>query len=472
MSAIRDYSAVELLHHFRNKTLSPVEVARDVLVRIAQYNEPLNAFCLLHEDETLEMARASEKRWLRGEPCGLADGLPATVKDMLWQKGFPNRRGSRVSSDEPVAGDSPAVARLRESGAVFVGRTTLPEFAWKTLTDSPLTGVTGNPWDTRKTPGGSSGGAAAAAALNLGVLHLGTDAGGSIRIPASFCGIFGFKPSFGRVPTYPASSFVVLSHVGPMTRTVGDAALMMSVIAQPDRRDLMSDRSPAPDYPSVLDRGVQGLRIAWSPDLGYVGCLDPEVRDICARAVGQFEKMGAIVEQTSPGFPDPLETIRTLWRAGAAATLKGIARSRHDQLDPDFVACARAGEKLTAVEFLDAFNARTALANHMHAFHDRYDILVTPTVPIAAFGVERNVPESWSTGEWLDWTPYSCPFNLTQQPAATVPCGMTSSGLPVGLQIVAPLGHDVLVLQVAQAFERAQPARFLHEPEIRSTSDE
>ncbi len=464
MSAIADQSARELLHAYKDKSLSPVEVAEDVLRRIEAQNPAVNAFCVVHPNETLSMARASEARWRRGEPAGPVDGFPVSVKDMLWQKGFANRRGSLTSSAERAKEDAPSVARLREAGAVFVGRTALSEFAWKGVTDSPLTGTTRNPWDTAKTPGGSSGGAATAGALNLGVMHLGTDAGGSIRIPASFTGLFGLKPSFGRVATYPASAFVVLSHVGPMTRTVYDAALMLDVIARPDRRDLMAHNSTPPDYTGPLERGVRGLRIGWSVDLGYVEHIDPEVREICSQAVRTFEALGAVVEEATPAFANPREAILKLWRAGAAAALSTISPDHHSQLDPTFVACAEAGKSLTAVDFLGAFNARSDLARRMHEFHDRYDLLVTPTLPIVAFDAGLNVPPGQPTDEWLDWAPYSYPFNLTQQPAASVPCGMTSKGLPVGLQIVAPLHRDTLVLQAARAFESAQPFETISAP--------
>lgn len=464
MTTIESLSAQALLRQFEARALSPVEVAEDILRRIERDNPAINAFCGLYPEETLAMARASEARWLRGEPVGPLEGVPATIKGMLWQKGFPNRRGSLISPLDAATEDSPSVARLREAGAVFVGRTTLSEFAWKGTTDSPLTGITRNPWDTRKTPGGSSGGAAAAGALNLGVMHLGTDAGGSVRIPASFSGLFGLKPSFGRVPTYPASAFVVLSHVGPLTRTVHDAALMMSVIAQPDRRDLMAHNSPVPDYLTDLGKGVRGMRIAWSVDLGYVDRLDPEIRVICESAVRRFEELGAIVEQATPDIADPREVILTLWRAGAAAALRTIPRRQHQLLDPAFVACAEAGMGLSAMDFLDAFNARSALSRSMNEFYDRYDVLVTPTLPVPAFDAGCDVPAGQATNEWLDWAPYSYPFNLTQQPAATVPCGLTSAGLPVGLQIVAPLRQDALVLRVARAFEHAQPFEFLSAP--------
>ncbi len=465
MTTISDFTALELLQHYRNKTLSPVEVAKDVLARIKRQNPVVNAFCLQHKEETLALAQSSEKRWLNGAPVGLVDGLPVSVKDMLMQRGYPNPRGSLTSEIIPAPEDAPSVARLREAGAVFIGRTTLPEFAWKGVTDSPRTGVTRNPWDIRMTPGGSSGGAGAAGALNLGVMHIGTDAAGSIRIPCSFSGIYGLKPTFGRVPTYPASAFVVLSHVGPQTRTVDDAALMMSVIAQPDYRDMNAQNTEAPDFRVGLERGVRGLKIAWSPRLGYVKSLHPEVEALCSRAARIFEELGATVEEADPGFSDPRETALVIWRAGSAAVLRAIPASKYSAMDPGFVAFAEAGIQVSAADFLAALNARSALSIGMSEFHKRYDLLLTPTLPIVAFEAGRNTPESGEFGDdWINWTPYTYPFNLTLQPAATVPCGCTSSGLPIGLQIVGPVQRDDLVLRASRAFESAKPFERISEP--------
>jgi aspartyl-tRNA(Asn)/glutamyl-tRNA(Gln) amidotransferase subunit A len=301
------------------------------------------------------------------------------------------------------------------------------------------------------------------------MMHIGTDAAGSIRIPCSFSGIYGLKPTFGRVPTYPASAFVVLSHVGPQTRTVDDAALMMSVIAQPDYRDMMAQNVPAPDYRVGLERGVRGLRIAWSPRLGFVRGLNSEVEELCARAVRVFEELGAIVEEVDPGFSDPRDVILTIWRAGAAAVLRTIPESQHSSMDPGFVGCARVGAELTAADFLSAFNARAALSRQMAEFHEHYDLLLTPTLPLVAFGAGRNTPENAAPGsEWVDWTPYTYPFNLTLQPAATVPCGLTNAGLPVGLQIVGPVRMDDLVLQASKAFESACPFARVEKPRCAS----
>jgi aspartyl-tRNA(Asn)/glutamyl-tRNA(Gln) amidotransferase subunit A len=465
MTTIGELTATELLRHFRKRTLSPAEVARDVLSRIAAQNPKVNAFCRLYEDETLAAASASEARWLANEPVGLLDGLPVTVKDMMLQKGHPNRRGSHTSSPLPVNEDSPVVARMREAGAVFVGRTTAPEFAWKGLSDSPLTGITRNPWDMRKTAGGSSSGAAVAGALNLGVLHLGSDGAGSIRIPCSFCGIYGIKPSFGRVPTYPASAFAVVSHIGPQARTVDDAALALSVMSAPDHRDMTAFNTPAPDFRIGLERGVKGLKIAFSSRLGYVENLEPEVEALCRKAAAAFEELGAKVEEVDPGFADPRDILMTIWKAGAAGVLRNIDPLAFPTMDQAFLRYAQDGTKLTAVDFINAVNARSALSIVMAGFHRRYDLLLTPTLSIPAFEAGRDVPEgSAPDAEWIDWTPYSYPFNLTLQPAATVPCGLTGAGLPVGLQIVGPVNRDDLVLAASKAFESARPFARVSEP--------
>jgi len=284
MTQIQSFTAADLLRLYRKRELSPVEVTRDQLARIDKFEPAINGFIIVDREGALKAAQASEARWQKGEPIGLADGLGATVKDNIWLKDFPSRRGSLTSSDAPMKEDAPAVARLRENGAVILGKTTLPEFGWIGACHSPLTGITRNPWRLDRTTGGSSGGAAAAALLNLGHLHIGTDGAGSIRIPAAFTGVFGIKPSFGRVAAYPASPFSILAHVGPLTRTVSDAALMLSVIGKADERDMTAWNTPVPDYRVGLDDGVRGLRVAWSPRLGYVKKVHPDVEAATQKA--------------------------------------------------------------------------------------------------------------------------------------------------------------------------------------------
>jgi aspartyl-tRNA(Asn)/glutamyl-tRNA(Gln) amidotransferase subunit A len=316
-----------------------------------------------------------------------------------------------------------------------------------------------------RTPGGSSGGAAAAALLNLGHLDIGTDGAGSIRIPAAFTGVFGHKPSYGRVAAFPASPFSILAHVGPLTRTVSDAALMLSVIGGPDDRDMTSWSTSAPDYRVGLDEGVRGLRVAWSPRLGYVQKLNPEVEAATKKAAQSFADLGAIVEEADPGFAEPYEMIMTLWGAVSAMIVAAASESDRAKMDPGFLKLAEEGKKYSLADYLSAYVARQDLAIAMARFHEKYDLLLTPQMPLPAIEAGHVTPPDGSYGErWIAWSPYTYPFNLTQQPAASVPCGFTSDGLPIGLQIVGPAFQDHLVLRAARAFESAHPFATLDTP--------
>lgn len=448
-------SATDLLQAYRGKQLSPVEAARAAIERIERYNSTLNVYCLVEAESAMAAARAAEGRWHKGEPKGLLDGVPTSIKDVVLTKGWPTLRGSRaVTRDQPWDEDAPSVARLRAHGAVLLGKTTTPEFGWKGITDSPLTGVTRNPWNPVLTPGGSSGGAAAAIATGMGALAIGTDGGGSIRIPAGFTGVYGIKPSFGRVPAAPLSPFGTLSHVGPLTRTVADAALMLTVIAEPDGRDWHALPYDARDYRIGIDGGVRGLRIAFSTNLGYVP-VDAEVSAIVAKAVDVFVDSGAHVEVLDPGFENPLDTFTKLWFAGAANLTRPFDAEQRAVLDPGLAEIAAEGAAISLMDYLAAVNRRGALGQLMNLFHERYDLLLTPTLPIPAFAAGQETPTQ--NGHWMDWTPFTYPFNLTQQPAASVPCGLTRSGLPVGLQIVGPRHDDALVLRASRAFEALRP---------------
>jgi aspartyl-tRNA(Asn)/glutamyl-tRNA(Gln) amidotransferase subunit A len=449
-------TAVQLMEGYRTRAFSPVEVAVAVMKRIEERNPQLNAFNLV-STEILESAKASEARWMSGMAKGLLDGVPVSIKDIILTKGWPTLRGSKtVDPKGPWNDDAPVTARLREHGAVLLGKTTTPEFGWKGVTDSPLTGITRNPWNPAKTPGGSSGGAAAAVAAGMGPLAVGTDGGGSIRIPCSFTGLFGLKASFGRVPAWPLSPFGTVAHVGPITRSVADAALMLNVIAQPDVRDWHALPYDPRDWRMGLDAGVRDLRIAWSPDLGYAK-VDPEVLAIVQKSLKVFEDLGAKVEEKHPGFEHAGPVFQTHWFSGAAFLMKSVKNS--NLCDPGLLEVAAQGEKITAQDLLDAQQKRGALGVHMNLFHRDYDLLVTPTLAVPAFDVGKEFPETSGGKRWTDWTPFTYPFNLTQQPAASVPCGFTASGLPVGLQIVGPRYADALVLRAARAFESARPIK-------------
>jgi aspartyl-tRNA(Asn)/glutamyl-tRNA(Gln) amidotransferase subunit A len=448
-------TATELLAEYRAGRLSPVDAVKDALARIDEADKALNGFCLVDAERALAEAVESEARWRRGEPRGLLDGVPVSVKDLLLTRGWPTLRGSRtIDPDQLWDVDAPSVARLREHHAVIIGKTTTPELGWKGVTDNPLTGVTRNPWDTTKTAGGSSGGAAVAVAAGMGTISLGTDGGGSVRIPASFSGVFGLKPTYGLVPIYPASPFGTLSHVGPLTWTVRDAALAMDVLSGADSRDWSAGPRPERSFVSAAETGVAGMRIAFSPALGYVS-VDPEVAALVASAVEVFTELGAVVSQADPGFADPVGAFHVLWFSGAAASTAALTDEQRALLDPGLREVCEQGAGFSAVEYLEATATRAALGRTMGEFHEQYDLLVTPTMPIPAF--EAGIEAPRGAGRWTGWTPFTYPFNMTQQPAATLPCGFTSAGLPVGLQVVGPRYADARVLAACAAFEQARP---------------
>jgi aspartyl-tRNA(Asn)/glutamyl-tRNA(Gln) amidotransferase subunit A len=459
-----DLSATELLTAYRTGELSPVEATRDALGRIAQLDSRVNAFCLVDEAGALASAQESEERWRRGTPRGVLDGVPTSIKDILLTVGWPTRRGSATTDPAPGDVDGPPVARVREQGAVLIGKTTTPELAWKGVTDSPLTGITGNPWNPALTAGGSSGGSATAVGLGMGALSLGTDGGGSVRIPAAFTGTVAHKPTYGRVPHHPASPFGTLAHVGPMTRTVADAALLLDVISGFDARDAWALDAPPHTCTATLGDGVAGLRIALSPTLGFAE-VDDEVRAAVEAAAAVLATLGATVEHADPGFADPVEPFETLWFAGAAKSMEALGPDARATMDPGLVEIAEQGARYSAVEYLSAMAVRNELGTLMGAFHQRYDLLLTPTLPIVAFEGGRESPDG---RRWTTWTPFTYPFNMTQQPAASVPCGFTTAGLPIGLQIVGPRHADARVLAAAHAYEQATD-HHLHRPPLLQT---
>ncbi|MFW5415304.1 amidase [Nocardiopsis sp. CNT-189] len=450
--------ATELLARYASGALSPVEAVESVLARIDRENPALNAFCQVWADEARAAAKASAERWRRGEPAGPLDGVPVSIKDIMLTEGRPTLRGSAtVDPDREWPEDSPVVSRLREAGSVFTGKTTTPEIAWKGVTDSPLTGVTRNPWDLSATPGGSSGGASAAVAAGMGPLATGTDGGGSVRIPASFTGVFALKPTWGLVPHYPASAFGSLAHSGPITRTVADAALMMDVITGPDPRDWGALAPPAAPFSAALgDRGVRGLRIAYSPALWGLE-VDPEVAAAVETAVAAFTELGAEVERADPPLSDCRQDFHVLWFSGAAKAMENVPEERRHLIDPGLREIIAEGLTYSAQDYLTATATRMALGERMGRFHREYDLLLTPTMPITAFEAGREVPPDWPDPRWTSWAGFSYPFNMTSQPAASVPCGFSSAGLPIGLQIVGPRHSDALVLAAAHAFEQARP---------------
>jgi aspartyl-tRNA(Asn)/glutamyl-tRNA(Gln) amidotransferase subunit A len=451
-----------LLELYKRGETSPVEVTQAVLTRAARVNPKINAFSLLDEKSAMASAKESEIRWQAhrqsAAPVGALEGVPASIKDLILTQGWPTLRGSRtVDPHQAWDVDAPVTARLREAGAVLLGKTTTPEFGCKGETNSPATGITRNPWNLNKTPGGSSGGTAAAVAAGLGPIGVGTDGAGSVRIPASFCGNFGLKPSFGRVPAYPLSPFGSVAHLGPHTMSVQDAALMMNVMKRPDARDWTSLPYDPVDYTASLNEGIQGLRIAYSPTLGFAHNVHPEIASAVADAVKVLESLGAHVEQIDPGFEDPLEITTGLWFLGAWTVWNTLSAAQQSVADPDFKAEAELGARLTALEIQHLNQRRGVLGSMMRQFMQRFDVLVTPAVAIPAFDALPAGHSPLSPASMLGWTPFSYPFNLTQQPASTIPCGLTQDGLPMGLQFVGPMFGDALVLRASKAYENTRP---------------
>jgi aspartyl-tRNA(Asn)/glutamyl-tRNA(Gln) amidotransferase subunit A len=450
--------ATQLASMIRSKALSPVELVRAVLDRIEKVNPVLNAFCTVTAESAVQAARDSEEAVMRGGPLGPLHGLAFSIKDLALTRGVLSMFGSHIFADRVPDTDAPFVRRLREAGGILVGKTTTPEFGWKALGDSPLTGITRNPWNPAMTTGGSSAGAGAAAAAGLGPLHQGSDGAGSIRIPSAFCGIVGHKPTFGRVPMWPVSNTDSTSHAGPMTRTVADAALMLSVMAGPDPWDQTSLEALPADYVGLLDRGVKGRRVAFSPDLDGLR-VDADVAALVRTAAAAFEMLGCAVEEVRPGFADSAEIVRCLWSSHYAGNYGPYVAEWGARMDPGLLACIEHGRGYSAADYVAVRGRKLAHWDSVRALFERYDLLLTPTVSVAAFPVGRLNPEHFPQHpwDWLPWASFSYPFNFTGQPAATVPAGFTTAGLPVGLQIVGRRFDDLGVLQAAAAFEQARP---------------
>jgi aspartyl-tRNA(Asn)/glutamyl-tRNA(Gln) amidotransferase subunit A len=457
MTDIHLLTASDLTARYRRGTLSPVEATRAVLDRIEARNGEVNAYVLVDREGALREAEKAEGRWSKCKPKGLLDGVPLSIKEHIDVKGWPSRYGSPViPADHRAAADAPVTARLREAGGIILGKTATPEFCWKGVTDSALYGVTRNPWNAERTPGGSSGGAGAACALGMGALHVGTDAGGSVRIPAAFCGVFGLKPTHYRVPADPASVSSLLSQAGPLTRSVEDAALMLSVMARPDGRDPTALPWDGTDYRMDLNRGVEGLRIGFWDGTRLIP-FDPEVSTALTGAAETFRDLGAAVDEADPGFDNQLRTFLAFWQPMTARYLEGASEEALAESDPMLVRSARKGAEMPITRHYQAMADRAALIAQMATFHKRFDLLLAPVTPVPPFKAGRGIYGPEGEAYKRTWTPFTFPFNITGQPAASVPCGFTRDGLPIGFQIVGPWRAEALVLRAARAFEAARP---------------
>ena len=448
----------ELVERFRAKSLSPVEATRAAFDRIAAHDGKTNAYCHLDEAGALKSAAESEARWAKGAPVGRLDGVPLSVKDTLHAKGMPTRWGSKTTSDAPEPEDTSPVASVRRHGAVILGKTTCPEFALGPVTISPLTGITRNPWDLDKTSGGSSGGACAAVAAGLGNAALGSDAGGSIRVPSALCGVVGLKATWELVPSYPSAVNPSISCLGPITRTVADAALLLTVMCEPDWRDWQAMRYDGTDYAAALAGGVKGMKIAFSPTFRFAEKVDSEVAALVAAAARAFADLGATVEEADPGFDDPIDILLTCIFPNVARRFRDATPEQLETVNANIRQAIERGQKIELANYIEAQERRAELGKHLQHFHETYDLLLTPTVAVPAFSAERWVPEEFEGHENARaWIPFCNPFNLSGQPAISVPCGFTAAGLPVGLQVVGPRFGDAAVLRAAHAYEAVNP---------------
>lgn len=456
----------ELTEGYRSGALSPVDVAKALVARIRSLDDAVNCVVHLDEDYTLAMARQSLARWQANQPLSALDGVPVTIKDLSAVAGMPKRRGSLLFGSEPVTEDTPCVARLREAGAVFLAKTATPEAGCKVVTKSQVHGITRNPYDLTKTPGGSSGGAAAALALGFGPIALGSDGAGSIRIPAAYTNVFGIKPGFGRVPAFPPDIDMPHSVVGPMARTVRDAAIMLDIISRPDPRDAYMWPVPFALPAELGQDDISDLRIAFSPRLGCTSPLeDAESDTLVAQAAPLLSKAGAQVQQDDPVWPvDPLEPFRVFWETACLSCVEATAPERRELLDPLIRNVGLSGATVSVLDYMKAMEQRMAIASAAKLFFERYDLLVGPVMPVPAFDAGRDVPDGYASEDW-EWCPYTYICNMTGQPSASLPIGFTAAGLPVGVQIIGRLGGEVDVLRAAMAIETARPL-YLRRPPV------
>lgn len=450
-------TALDLSRMIAAKEISPVELVEDTLARQEALEPVLNCFVTRTPEIALEAARKAEQAVMAGEKLGALHGLPLSVKDLISMADVPWTFGSKPFAENIGAVDAPSVERARAAGACIIGKTTTSEFGCKGTGDSPLTGITRNPWNVAKTPGGSSAGAGASVAAGLTPFALGTDGGGSVRIPSSLCGLFGIKAQFSRVPLFPVPATPTLAHVGPLARTVRDAALLLGAISGHDRRDPFAVAGPVPDYLAACGQSIKGMRIAWSPTFGYARS-DPEILQICEKAARGFEQLGCTVELVeAPLGDEPLDIWTAEFYGGVGTKLKGILEGAADQLDPAVVELLSGALDNSIEDYFKLLFARYAFREQVREFFDDYDLLLSPVLPVAAFDVGRNVPPGWEDRNAVSWVYYTYPFNATGQPAASIPAGFTEAGLPVGLQMVGRINSEVDIFRAAAAFEEACP---------------
>lgn len=450
--AAHELSAPALVQAYRRRELSPVEVTQSVLGHIERWEPHLRALYLLRPELALQQARASEARWFKGAPLGPLDGVPVTIKDNIATQGDPVPLGTAASELVPAGADAPPAARIREAGGVMLAKTTMPDYGMLSSGVSSFHPLTRNPWDLRCTPGGSSAGAGAAAAAGYGPLHLGTDIGGSVRLPASWCGIFTLKPSLGRVPIDPAYMGRV---AGPMTRRVADAAWFMQVLARADARDSMSLPTQEIDW-SAFDGGTErlrGLRIGLLLEAGCGLAVEPEVRAAVEQAARLFERAGAAVLPMKPFMTQAmLDGMDWFWRMRSYIDMKALPRERKARILPYIQQWGDSAAAMSGEAVFKAFNQFHVTRVQTVAASSAFDYVISPTAPMPAFPAELPSPTN-DPMRPLEHIGFTVPYNMSEQPAASINCGYTKAGLPIGLQIAGKRFDDLGVLQVARAFE-------------------
>jgi Asp-tRNA(Asn)/Glu-tRNA(Gln) amidotransferase A subunit family amidase len=464
---VTDYpftSATELAHAIATRQVSPVEVMRKCLERQAALEPTLNSFVTTTPESALAEARRAEQAMMFGKPLGALHGVPISIKDLIAVSGVRQTFGSRTMADNIAVADAPSVERIRAAGACIIGKTTTTEFGCKGGGPSPLTGTTRNPWDLSKTPGGSSLGAASSVAAGITPFALGTDGGGSVRLPSAFCGLFGIKAQFGRVPVFPVSATPTLAHVGPLARTVRDAALLLGVISGHDRRDPFSLSSAVPDFLGACDHSVRGMRIAWSATLGY-GRPQEDVVAACEAAVNVLRGLGCKIVDwdmlSNDGADeiarlDPIDMWMAEFYAGVGTRLKTAMRDSRDLLDPAVARMLDPALEQPLEDYYTKVFRRYEFRERLRVKFESIDLLLTPTAPCTAFAADADAP-LWSADNIISWMSYTYPFNLTGQPAASIPVGFSLSGLPIGMQLVAKINHEADIFRAAAAYEKAMP---------------
>lgn len=449
-------SALALRAAIARKEVSAVEVVQRSLTRLWEVEPQINAFAEVTADLALKAAAEAQRKVLAGEPLGLLHGLPVSIKDLIAVADVPNRFGSRSQAGHVATIDAPSVQRIKAQGGCIIGKTTTSEFGCKAVGDSLLNGATRNPWDLARTAGGSSAGAAASVACGVSALALGTDGGGSVRIPAAMNGLVGLKPSFGRVPVFPLPATPTLAHVGPLTRNVRDAALLLQVVAGHDDRDGHSLALAVPDFLGACEQPLAGLRIAWSATLGYAR-PDPQVLAIAERGARVFIELGCTVEEVDWVLDDPEPIWTAEFYAGVGDRLRESVIHHPEQLDPAVLRLLRDALQRPLVEHQRLLTERYRVRERLRAFMAGYDLLLTPTLPIIAPPVGEDVPQGHAGRNAISWSYYTYPFNLSGQPAISLPAGRTAEGMPVGLQIIAGMYAETVLLSAAAAFEQVRP---------------